>query len=107
MNDIKRVILKLSGEALSGDKKSGYDDELIMDIAGPDVNINIGCYRWNTFDHNIKFRFFSKNTQTITITAFDNISANVKIEYYLAEKNMSKEELSSEKHIQDAFFCTV
>ena len=34
MNDIKRVILKLSGEALSGDKKSGYDDELIMDIAG-------------------------------------------------------------------------
>ena len=33
MKDIKRVILKLSGEALSGDKKSGYDDELIIDIA--------------------------------------------------------------------------
>ena len=32
MKDIKRVILKLSGEALSGDKKSGYDDELIRDI---------------------------------------------------------------------------
>ena len=46
MNDIKRVILKLSGEALSGDKKSGYDDELIMDIAGQvkqiiDKGINI------------------------------------------------------------------
>lgn len=47
MNDIKRVILKLSGEALSGDKKSGYDDELIMDIAGQvkqiiDKGINVG-----------------------------------------------------------------
>lgn len=47
MNDIKRVILKLSGEALSGDKKSGYDDDLIMDIAGQvkqiiDKGINVG-----------------------------------------------------------------
>ena len=47
MNDIKRVILKLSGEDLSGDKKSGYDDELIMDIAGQvkqiiDKGINVG-----------------------------------------------------------------
>lgn len=33
MNDVKRVILKLSGEALSGDKKSGYDDGIIEDIA--------------------------------------------------------------------------
>lgn len=33
MKDVKRVILKLSGEALSGDKKSGYDDEIIEDIA--------------------------------------------------------------------------
>lgn len=33
MKDVKRVILKLSGEALSGDKKSGYNDEIIEDIA--------------------------------------------------------------------------
>lgn len=33
MKDLKRVILKLSGEALSGDKKSGYDDSIIEDIA--------------------------------------------------------------------------
>ena len=43
MNDIKRVILKLSGEALSGDKKSGYDDELIMDIAGQVKQIIVKC----------------------------------------------------------------
>ena len=51
MKELKRVILKLSGEALSGDKKSGYDDELISDIArqvkqivdkGIDVGIVIG-----------------------------------------------------------------
>jgi uridylate kinase len=34
MSDMKRVILKLSGEALSGEVKSGYDDKLIADIAG-------------------------------------------------------------------------
>ncbi len=34
MKDIKRVILKLSGEALAGADKSGYDDDLILDIAG-------------------------------------------------------------------------
>ena len=33
MKDLKRVILKLSGEALAGDKKSGYNDEIIEDIA--------------------------------------------------------------------------
>lgn len=47
MKDIKRVILKLSGEALSGDKKLGYDDELIIDIAKQvsqiiDKGINVG-----------------------------------------------------------------
>ena len=33
MKSLKRVILKLSGEALSGDKKSGYDDAIIENIS--------------------------------------------------------------------------
>lgn len=33
MKDLKRVILKLSGEALTGNQKSGYDDAMIEDIA--------------------------------------------------------------------------
>jgi len=33
VKSLKRVILKLSGEALSGDKKSGYDDEMIEKIS--------------------------------------------------------------------------
>ena len=51
MRALKRVILKLSGEALSGSKGQGYDDELIEDIArqvkaiiekGIDVGVVIG-----------------------------------------------------------------
>lgn len=51
MKDLKRVILKLSGEALAGSKGSGYDDALIADIArqvkeiverGIDVGVVIG-----------------------------------------------------------------
>lgn len=34
MDKLNRIILKLSGEALTGDAKSGYDDELISNIAG-------------------------------------------------------------------------
>lgn len=33
MKDLRRVILKLSGEALTGNQKSGYDDAMIEDIA--------------------------------------------------------------------------
>ena len=51
METLKRVLLKLSGEALAGTNQSGYDDERIMDIArqvkqivdkGLDVGIVIG-----------------------------------------------------------------
>lgn len=51
MKELKRVILKLSGEALAGDRKSGYNDEIIDDIAkqikelndrGTEVGIVIG-----------------------------------------------------------------
>lgn len=47
MKDIKRVILKLSGEALAGPDKQGYNDEIILDIAAQvkalvDKGINVG-----------------------------------------------------------------
>ncbi len=31
---MKRILLKLSGEALAGDRKTGFDDETIMGVAG-------------------------------------------------------------------------
>ncbi len=33
MDNIKRVLLKLSGEALAGKKKTGFDDEVIVSVA--------------------------------------------------------------------------
>ncbi len=48
---MKRVLLKLSGEALAGDKQTGFDDNVILDVArqvkqladrGTDVGIVIG-----------------------------------------------------------------
>lgn len=44
---MKRVLLKLSGEALAGDKKTGFDDETILSVASQvkqlvDDNINVG-----------------------------------------------------------------
>lgn len=33
MKDIKRVLLKLSGEALAGDKKTGFDEETVTKVA--------------------------------------------------------------------------
>ena len=32
---MKRVLLKLSGEALAGDKKTGFDEATVMGIAKP------------------------------------------------------------------------
>ena len=34
LNGLKRVLLKLSGEALAGDKKTGFDEATVLDVAG-------------------------------------------------------------------------
>ena len=33
MKDMKRVLLKLSGEALAGEKKNGFDEETVTNVA--------------------------------------------------------------------------
>ncbi len=33
MNNVKRVLLKLSGEALAGDKKTGFDEKTVVGVA--------------------------------------------------------------------------
>ena len=33
IKDMKRILLKLSGEALAGDKKTGFDEATCMDVA--------------------------------------------------------------------------
>ena len=33
MNDMKRIMLKLSGEALAGEKKTGFDEDTVRGVA--------------------------------------------------------------------------
>lgn len=63
MKDIKRVLLKLSGEALAGDKKTGFDEETVTKVAkqiktlvrqGYEIGIIIGggnFWRGRTSEH--------------------------------------------------------
>ena len=44
---MKRVLLKLSGEALAGEKKTGFDEETVLKVAGQikeisDMGIQVG-----------------------------------------------------------------
>lgn len=49
---MKRVLLKLSGEALAGEKKTGFDEPTVMKVAEQvktlvDQGIEVGdCHRW-------------------------------------------------------------
>ena len=57
--DMKRILLKLSGEALAGEKKTGFDEDTVRDVAvqvkqlvddGIQVGIVIGGGNfWRTF----------------------------------------------------------
>ena len=38
LKGLKRVLLKLSGEALAGEKKTGFDEETVLKVWGA------GCY---------------------------------------------------------------
>ena len=45
--EMKRVLLKLSGEALAGEKKTGFDEETVKEVARPvklavDAGIEVG-----------------------------------------------------------------
>ena len=35
LKGLKRVLLKLSGEALAGEKKTGFDEETVLKVAEP------------------------------------------------------------------------
>ena len=59
---MQRVLLKLSGEALAGDKKTGFDDETIREVAlqvkqlvdgGIQVGIVIGGGNFWRNDHEL------------------------------------------------------
>ncbi len=70
-------------------------DNLIVDGTAPTGEISIGTNRWNEFLNTITFGLFFKETQSVTITADDNLSGIKEIAYYLANEEMSKEQLDA------------
>ncbi len=65
------------------------------DVAAPIGEVTISENKWTTFLNEITFGLFFKETQAVSIVATDNSEGNVKIEYYLADKQLSEKELSN------------
>ncbi len=70
-------------------------DDLIVDSTAPTGEISIGTNHWNEFLNTITFGLFFKETQSVTITADDNLSGVKEIAYYLATGEMSKAQLDA------------
>ena len=64
------------------------------DIAVPTGEIKITENGWKSFFNTITFDLFFKDTQTVTVTAADNSSEAVKIEYLLSNKALTESELA-------------
>lgn len=77
-------------ESLSGSPVTA----LWLDVEAPTGEIKIAENSWNCFLNKITFELFFKDTPTITITAVDNCSETVTIEYLLSDRALTKDELT-------------
>ena len=64
------------------------------DIAVPTGEIKIAENDWKSFFNTITFDLFFKDTQTVTVTAADNSSEAVTVEYLLSDKALTESELA-------------
>ena len=64
------------------------------DIEKPTGEIIIGTNKWREFLNKLTFGLFFKDTQEVTINAFDN-SETVFVSYLVTNRDLSEEELSS------------
>ena len=64
------------------------------DIAAPTGEIKIAENDWKSFFNTITFDLFFKDTQTVTVTATDNSSKAVTVEYLLSDKALTESELA-------------
>ena len=64
------------------------------DIAAPTGEIKIAENGWKSFLNTITFSLFFKDTQTVTVTAADNSSEAVTVEYLLSDKALTESELA-------------
>ena len=64
------------------------------DIEKPTGEIIIGTNKWHEFLNELTFGLFFKDTQTVTINAFDN-SGTVFVSYLVTDRDLSEAELQS------------
>ena len=64
------------------------------DIEKPTGEIIIGTNKWHSFLNKLTLGLFFKDTQTVTINAFDN-SGTVFVSYLVTNRDLSEEELGS------------
>lgn len=64
------------------------------DIEKPTGEIIIGTNKWHSFLNKLTLGLFFKETQEVTINAFDN-SGTVLVSYLVTDRNLSEEELKS------------
>lgn len=64
------------------------------DIEKPKGEIIIGTNKWHEFLNKLTFGLFFKDTQTVTINAFDN-SGTVFVSYLVTDRDLSEAELQS------------
>ena len=65
----------------------------VADMSAPNGEIKVAENKWKAILNNITFSLFFKETQAVTITATDAASGVNTIEYYLADHELSFEEL--------------
>ena len=59
----KRILLKLSGEALAGDKKTGFDESTVLEIAAQVKKIHdLGAQVTELFSKDLANRYFEDGT---------------------------------------------
>ena len=67
----------------------------VADITAPVAEIHLKDNRWTQFWNNITFGLFFKETQDVTITAADNGSGIKNIQYFLAGRELERDEVRS------------
>ena len=68
----------------------------IPDTDSPTVEITIGTNKWNQFRNTVNLGLFYKNQKEVTITAFDNATADPEIKYFLSDKELTETEIKAD-----------
>ena len=67
-----------------------------LDIEKPSGEIKVATNSWKTLLNSISFGLFFNNSQTVSISAYDNSNEEVKIEYLLSNSLLSITELDNQ-----------